>query len=166
MKCLKFVVFVALAAVLAMPLTVRAEKASKAELIALVHASGTVAMSGSILRIMPEQIMQAVRRKNPKIPAAFSTIVAEEFQREEKAFTREVVDMAAEAWGKYLTRDEVLELTRMYARPVFKKALQVMPKVMRENSARSQVVAKQLVERVMPRIKARAESELGLNLNK
>ena len=166
MKSLKYVVFVALVAVLSMPLTVRAEQASKAELIALVHASGTVTMSSSILKIMPAQIMQAVRRKNPKIPAAFSTIVAEEFQREEKAFTREVVDMAAEAWGKYLTRAEVLELTQMYARPVFLKAQRVMPKVMQENAARSQVVAKQLVERVMPRIKARAESELGMNLDK
>ena len=166
MKCFKFIVFIALAVVVAMPLTVRAERASKAELIALVHASGTVAMSSSLIKLMPAQIMQGVKRKYPNVPAAFSTIVTEEFQREEKTFAREVADMAAESWGKYLSRDEVLELTRMYAKPIFKKAQQLTPKIMQENMARSQQVAKQMVDRVMPRILSRAKDELGMKMEK
>lgn len=166
MKSMRGLLLVAFLVAVLVPGVALAEKASKAELVALVHASGSVEMGKAMLKILPEQIFKAAQQEHPDIPDKLITIATQEFQREDKVFTRELSEMAAQCWGKYLTRKEVLELTQMYKRPVFKKALALMPRVMQESSVQSQAVAQRLVQRVMPRIEARAKKELGLNLSK
>lgn len=155
---------VALCLVLLAPATLRAGQASRAELVNLVYASGALEISTSILDMIPTQIFKGLKAKKPDVPDALLGILSEEFQKERKAFVGDVADISAEIWGQRLTRDEVLELTELYKRPVFKKAVKLSPQIMQESMIRSQSMAKQLIERVMPRIKARMRDELGMTM--
>ncbi|WP_461210883.1 DUF2059 domain-containing protein [Desulfocurvus sp. DL9XJH121] len=146
------------------PALARADQASRAELVELARASGSMEVIGAILDMVPMQIFKGVKAKSPDAPDALLDILTEEFAKERRAVSREMLNMTADAWGCHLTRGEVLELTRLYQNPVFKKAVKLGPQIMQRSMAQSQAMAQQLMQRVMPRIKDRLRDELGMDI--
>lgn len=141
-----------------------AAPASQDDLARLAEISGGAQMASEMFGLMQQQMIAALRKKHPELPEYVFTTVQEEFQREQGTFAREVAVAVGQVWGRYLSAEEVREMIALYQKPVMRKAVGLIPQVMRDSQQVGAKVGMDMAGRVLPRVFQRLKDEHGLDL--
>jgi hypothetical protein len=146
------------------PRAALAASASQEDLVRLAEVSGGTQMAAEMFGLMQQQMVVTLRKQHPDLPDYVFTTVQEEFQREQGAFVRAVAVAVGQVWGRYLSAGEVREMIELYQRPVMRKAVGLIPQVMRDSQQVGAKVGMDMAGRVLPRILQRLKDEHGLDL--
>lgn len=146
------------------PRAARAAAASQQDLALLAELSGGTRMASEVFALMQRQMVTTLRKRHPDLPDYVFTTVQEEFQREEGAFAQAVALGVGQVWGRYLSAEEVREMIELYRRPVMRKAVGLIPQVMRDSQELGARIGTDMAGRVLPRVFRRLKDEHGLDL--
>jgi hypothetical protein len=126
---------------------------SAAEIRLLLQANGTGDVGAQVGPIVAQQILIALRRSNPNLSARADAVVMDvvvTYMRQRAEHDR-VVDRLIPIYSKYLTKEDVRELTDFYRSPVGKKLVKVTPTI----SLESATVGQQWAESILPELQTK-----------
>lgn len=124
-----------------------------ADIKALLQANGTGDIGNQVGPVTAQQIIITLHRVNPNLSASADAIVTDvvvTYMRQQAEHDR-VVDRLIPIYSKYLTKDDVRQLTDFYRSPIGRKLVNVMPEISLE-SAR---VGQQWAESILPGLQAK-----------
>lgn len=110
---------------------------SPSEIRALMQASGAADIPSTLGPVMAQQIIATLRQSNPSMPLRVQVVVTEvtaKFLRQ-RAEEDHLVDRLVPIYSKYLTKDDVRQMTEFYLSPVGRKLVRLSPQITSESAA-------------------------------
>lgn len=107
------------------------------------------------LTAMEQQMVGAIRQRNPDIEDGALEIVVDTFNEQGRAFMEASFQDIPPIMAKYYTADEIDQIVDFYETPVGQKALQVMPQMMQDIQLAMAPRLQQFQQTVVTRIQER-----------
>ncbi len=131
---------------------------------ALIEATGMTAMMGQVLDGMRAPLAQILRQRAPQVaPAEVERTVEEVLMPEFRARLPEFADAAVAIYVQNFTAAEMREMVALYATPLGRKMLQVMPQVAQQSIAFGQAWGQRVAEDALSKNRAVLRGR-GINL--
>ncbi|WP_419788108.1 DUF2059 domain-containing protein [Pseudodesulfovibrio sp.] len=102
-----------------------AEKPSPKEMMAMLKVSGSVEVLDQLVNQLIVNLEQQVKKEQPDLPKEAYPVIKEEFESGLRAWMKTLLVRQMEYYSQYMTRTEVLDLTRMYKSTAYKKMIDV-----------------------------------------
>ena len=118
------------------------------ELVTVISEGSKAQMISNLTAQVWPSIEQSLRAQNPKVDAAASGELRQEYERLLTEDYNKIMSDAPAIYARYLTAQEIRDVTAFYRTPSGAKALQVMPQATAEISAMSLERLQGLQERV------------------
>lgn len=124
-----------------------------AEIETLLHLNGSVAIISQLGPVMAEQVIAAMRKANPALPARADAVVSNvvETYVQEQAAHDTVTNFLVPIYRKYFTENDVKQLIGFYRTPIGRKFAQVTPPI----SFESTLAGQQWAESIAPGLQAK-----------
>lgn len=128
------------------------------EIRALLQANGTWDVGTQIGPIAAQQLNVALHRSNPNLPTRADAVVMEVVMSYLRTHAAQdhVADRLVLIYAKYLTRDDVRQMTEFYRSPVGRKLVSMTPAISLE-SAR---IGQEWMESILPGLQSQLLSRL------
>ncbi|MDD3310637.1 hypothetical protein [Pseudodesulfovibrio sp.] len=101
------------------------EKPTPQEMMTMLKVSGAVDTVDQMMVQLLANLEAQVRREKPNLPKEAYPVIKDEFQTGMQAWLKTIFVRQMEYYSKSLTRQEVLDLTRMYGSEAYKKMLRI-----------------------------------------
>lgn len=118
------------------------------EIETLLHLNGSVAIISQLGPVMAQQVIAAMRKTNPTLPARADAVVSnvvESYVKQEAA-RGTIINFLVPIYRKYLTDNDVRQLIRFYRTPIGRRFARVTPPI----SFESTIAGQQWAESIAP----------------
>lgn len=138
-----------------------ADVPAAANIRVLLQANGTGDIGNQVGPVTAQQIIAALHRANPNLSTSADAVVTDvvvTYMRQQAQHDR-VVDRLVPIYSKYLTEDDVRQLTDFYRSPVGRKLVNVMPEISLESARVGQQWAESILPGLQTKLLDRLRSE-------
>jgi hypothetical protein len=128
---------------------------------ALLQLNGTGDIGAQVGPVAAQQMIVALRRANPNLPARADAVVKDvvvTYMRQRAEHDR-VVDRLIHIYSKYLTKEDVRQLTEFYRSPIGRKLVGAMPAISLESAEVGQRWAESILPGLQTQLLERLRSE-------
>jgi hypothetical protein len=125
---------------------------TSAEVMALLQASGAADIAAQLGPLAAQQLSLAFHRANPALSLRADAVITDvvvTYMRQ-MAERDQVVDRLIPIYAKYLTKDDIRQITEFYRSPAGRKLVSVMPAI----SVESAKVGQEWMESILPGLQA------------
>jgi hypothetical protein len=128
------------------------------EIRVLLQVSGSANIPNTLAPVLAQQLIASLRQSDPSISRQAQDVVAEvtlTYLRR-RAEEDHLVDRLIPIYSKYLTKDDVRQLTEFYRSPVGKKLVSLSPQITAESAA----IGRMWATSVLPGLQAELTKKL------
>ena len=158
---------VATICVLYWPLITSGEEAvpTPAEIRVLLQVSGSANIPNTLGPVLAQQLITSLRQSNPDISRRTQDVVVEvtlAYLRR-RAEEDHLIDRLIPIYSKFLTKDDVRELTEFYRSPVGRKLVSLSPQITAESAAIGRTWATSILPGLQAELTKKLQEENLLN---